>query len=674
MLVYKRDFSFYANGEHSFMKYFIYLGSILFLLQACVYTQKIRSGEMAYERKQFAVAVDLLELEYQKAKDRESKAKTAYLLGESFHMLGDEKLAGEWYNSARSHKYGDIAVYKLAKALKSQEAYGKALAIFLELEKSGFSSADLSAELYACEQSIQWVEERASNAYKVYEHELNSAKLEYGAFPISENILLFSSDRSKIGGSETYKWTGNAFSDLYIYNALNNEIESFDIRINSSDNEGAACLSKDRNELYFTRCSSNAGDDFCKIMYSKRKGKSWTEPIALDFIEDGYNYGHPYLLPKGDILVFSAALADSYGQTDLYYSLNREGVWTKPVNLGAKINTSGSEKFPFYKNDTLYFSSNGLVGMGGLDVFKSVGDFARGWSFPENMEAPINSGADDYAFIIDPFFSATDTILQKGYLSSSRASKNSDDIFAFEYINHLKELDTVGPIADKSLQTIYLNLQVNQRFYPDENPLEGLAFIDLLPDAIIDSIGPKYSERINETDSKGKHIQRIDPDKEFQMLISKVGYISELITINTMDLDSTDLEFTLNREVTLNKIYTDREVLIKDIFYDYDQWSIRDDAKINLNKLVDMLNTNPNIKIVLGSHTDCRGEVDYNLDLSQKRAFSAVGYLIEQGISADRLDAKGYGKLRLAADCNCDECSEAEHQINRRTTFSIVKY
>ena len=97
------------------MKYFIYLGSILFLLQACVYTQKIRSGEMAYERKQFAVAVDLLELEYQKAKDRESKAKTAYLLGESFHMLGDEKLAGEWYNSARSHKYGDIAVYNWRK-------------------------------------------------------------------------------------------------------------------------------------------------------------------------------------------------------------------------------------------------------------------------------------------------------------------------------------------------------------------------------------------------------------------------------------------------------------------------------------------------------------------------------------------------------------------------------
>lgn len=657
------------------MKQVLMIISIFAILSACSYTQKIRSGEVAFERKQYAVATNLLEIDFEKTNEIEKKARYAYLLGESYAILGIHSKAASWYNAARANGYGEQSIYKLAKSLKYLEEYEKAIAIFLELEKTTSYPLLIANEIFECNQAMEWKESEDKNPYRLEVLGFNSAKLEYAAFPYSDHQVLFSSDRSTLQGEDVYNWTGSAYSDLYMYNSLTGEIETMDLMINSPENEGAACFSEDRETIYFTRCTSREGDAFCKLYVSHLKGKNWSEPKQLDFILSGNNYGHPFLAEPGNILLFSADLTDSFGGTDLYYSIYLNGFWGEPVNLGPRINTLGDEKFPSFLLDTLYFASDGHSGMGGLDVFKCAGTVSKGWGEVKNLKAPINSGSDDFAFIIDPFHIPNDSLIFSGYLTSSRNHGNQDDIFKFYFRNKTSDIDINEKTKDEFFGNIILNLQVNQRYYPGGNPLKEIAFIDLLADADVILLQGRDSISIGSSDTKGKFISKLNPDTNYVVKVQKAGYLSASIPINTKLLaQESATSISLNAEVILDKIYANKEVIIPNIFYDFDQWNIREDAKPSLDLIIKKLQDNPDIIIILGSHTDCRGTVEYNEALSGKRAEAAVNYLIENGIDPWRLQSIGYGKSRLANDCNCDNCTEDQHQENRRTTFAIIEH
>lgn len=655
------------------MKILTSLIAFSILLGGCSYTQRIRSGEVAFERKQYAVAADLLEIEFNKANDIEKKARIAYLLGETYSVLGKSTAAGKWYNIARANGYGEQSIFKLALSLKQQQEYEKAIAVLQELEKNTSDPLRVSSELFECKLGIEWLSEVHKNPYTVEPVSFNSAKLEYGAFPFSDHQILFSSDRSTLNGGEIYNWTGNAFSDLYMYNTISEEVEAIDLQINSSDNEGAACFSENREYIYFTRCTSREGDAFCKILESHRKGRNWSEPKILEFVRDGFNYGHPFLASPGNILFFAADLPDSYGGTDLYYSIYLNDEWGEPINLGPKINTLGDEKFPFYLDGILYFASDGHPGMGGLDIFKSEGSPARGWGNVINMEAPLNSGSDDFGYIIDPYFPENDSIAFSGFLTSSRINNNQDDIYRFNFRKIASQTDSIDNVPVIDSLRIMLFVDINQRYYPGGDPLNETAFIDLLPDAEIFIMLSGDTLISGSGGNKGKFSTMLQQDTNYLIKAQKEGYLSSSLLISTHIPDQErGSNVALRAELILDKIYTNKEVIIPNIFYDFDQWAIREDAKPSLDLIADMLKDNPDISIVLGSHTDCRGTEAYNEELSSKRAQSAVEYLIEKGISPLRLSFAGYGKSRLANDCACEECTEEQHQENRRTTFTII--
>jgi len=310
--------------------------------------------------------------------------------------------------------------------------------------------------------------------------------------------------------------------------------------------------------------------------------------------------------------------------------------------------------------DTLYFASEGHRGLGGLDVFKTYFGNNDQWIRPVNLGAPINSGADDFGYFIDTFSTQTVDIAMQGYITSSReGGKGKDDIYRFVKSKpeaSLKEEEDAYLLNVRVLTPVY-----SRRDDPNSEilryaPVEGARLM-------IDQ------EEVN-TDITGRISRKLEMPEEFRIKGEKQGFLS---STRTVDMSEFQVESrTVDVRLILDRIFYGKEVVLDDILYDFEKWDIRDDAKPSLDSLVILLNENAFLRISLSSHTDCRGEDDFNVDLSQKRAQSAVDYLIEKGISPRRLRADGYGETRPKVKCVCAECSEEEHQANRRTAFTIL--
>jgi outer membrane protein OmpA-like peptidoglycan-associated protein len=378
----------------------------------------------------------------------------------------------------------------------------------------------------------------------------------------------------------------------------------------------------------------------------------------MPFNSDKYSTGHPSLTIDGSTMYFISDMPGGYGGTDIYVVYKSGNGWGKPINLGYTINTTTDEMFPFIASDgTLYFSSDGLPGLGGLDVFKSTKNGTE-WTKPENLHAPINSNNDDFAFTID-------AKRNQGYLSSNRSGgKGNDDIYAFvpakaPQVNCLlkgkiTERNTNTPIADATVKLISMSNGMEQSVV---------------------------------TGSDGVYIFDLNPESNYTIYATKKGYFTEVKTLSTIGKNcSSPLEQNLQIDLSISKIpdgpikiiagQDDNSGLplpkINHIYYDFDKADIRPDAQMELDKIVTFMKDNPDMIIELGSHTDSRGKADYNLDLSQRRAASAVAYIVSQGIEQDRISAKGYGESTLVNKCKDGvTCTETEHQQNRRTEFLI---
>lgn len=648
---------------------------LLFNLFACTYTEKIRDGKTAFERKQFTVANQFLKNELKKVKSGTERGNLSFILAETAMQLGNIDQAIENYRIAYDNGYGVDALKGLAFALKQGELYTDAMQTFKDLSIEIGSPYEYRREILNCELAAKWKKE----TYKDFEVELlpvNSSYADYSPVLLNKNNLIFTSDRPTATGDQIYLWTGAGFADLFMADLETGDASPWNVNINTQAHEGTLSFNTERSKAVFTRCSGGKREDaFCKLfMIEKTGGDTWGPAVPVFPELKELNLGHPTLSGDGKYLLLSAKAPEGWGGYDLYSSqLLENGSWSEPALLSRQINTPGNEQFPSLDGDSLYFSSDFLPGMGGLDIFKSFRMENGEWSPPVNMKYPINSGADDFNFTVVHSLNN----LPFGYFTSTRAGGNGrEDIYEFKQLPPNPKKDEIKP-TEKETAIVYqyfLDVFVLEKIFAEpNNPNTPLLGRKPLANANLTTT-ITGSDQEFKTDSTGKIRLSIQPGSNWNFIAGKEGYLNNAASFNSTGLQATPENPVqiVEMEIVLDKVFKNTEIVLDDIYYDLDKWDIRTDAKPTLDKLANTLILNPQIRIQLGSHTDCRGNDAYNQVLSQRRAQSAIEYLIGKGIQPGRMVAKGFGETVPSAVCICSRCTEEEHQKNRRTTFKII--
>lgn len=640
---------------------------LLVLISGCLSLKQARTGRDAYDTKQYSRAIELYEQEISNTKLRkEILREKEYRLAKSYDMLGRYARAKTYFHQAYEHGYGLAALRDLGYAYKKTGDYRSALNCFERLSKKVSSDPRISKEVFTLKSIIK--SETKSALVNVRIHTAASGYNDYAPTLYGSQRLLITSDRTD--DSDPYLWTGNGFSDFYVLGTSGGDFEDPILKIiNSPGNDGSACFNKDGTEVYFTRCheDKNVETTYCMIYVSELKDEYWQEARLLTFQQSGFNYGQPALLENDEVLVFASDMEGSRGGKDLFYSeriyaADSTYVWSQPEPMPQTINTEGEDLFPVGYGDTLYYSSDGLSGYGGLDIYKTYLHSDGYWTAPERLSPPINSSGDDMSYVKDKYAPLPNT----GYFASNREGLGGDDIYAFYPVHNQEEdnptdVDT-SLIAEEPIQVYLAITTYEQGTDRIKSKLGGVSLV----------LGER-SEAVTfgTTDGSGRYITEIEPDGSLMVKARKEGYFSKEERIR-LDGEYVDGE-TINVTLAMEPIRFDTEITLESIYYDYDDWRIRDDARPTLDSLAHILQTNPQLKVRLGSHTDCRGEEGYNLILSQKRAQAAIDYLRNKGVTKRRLKAVGYGESQLIDTCECDTCSEENHQRNRRTTVTFSK-
>jgi len=625
----------------------------------------------AYEAKEYFAAINLFKKAYSKEKEKANKAEIIYRLAECYRYVNDSKQAETWYRKAVSIKYPDPLVQlHLADAMKANGKYDEAIAEYekyaeqVPSDPRGKNGAEASA------MAQKWTDN--PTRYTVEnEVQLNGKEMDFAPSwgAADYKTIYFTSSRSNAAGGATDGWTGQGFTDIYEATIDNkgkwSKPKPLPATINSIYNEGAAVYNADFTQLIFTRCGVAKKKTMgCELYSSKKEGNTWSEPELLPFfpLDEGddstqLTVGHPALSADGKTLVFASDAAGGKGGRDLWASKfdAEKKRWGAPVNL-ASVNTPGNEMYPFIHNDgTLYFASDGHMGMGGLDIFMADAQ-GDSWVNVTNLRAPINSSGDDFAIIFEKD-------QEKGFFSSNRADgKGSDDIYSF-MLPALK-FTLSGTVID----------------FKSRKPIK---------DAVVSIVGTDGSSLETTTDGSGKYALDLAPATSYVITAGKKDYYLNKTGKTTTVGFEEDKNLIADFELDPIAIAID----LPNIYYDLAKWDLRPESKVSLDGLIETLNDNPTIVIELGSHTDTRGSDSDNLSLSQKRAQSVVDYLIENGIEAGRLVAKGYGETTprvidrdmgsfkagsVVTDAfvnrqPTNELKEEAHQLNRRTEFKVLR-
>lgn len=562
--------------------------------------------------------------------------------------------ASKWYGELFALK--DIVVeyeyyYRYAMALKAIGDYEKANEFMQKF--AVLKPEDSRAILF--KQSPNYLEtiEELSGDFELENLDFNSRFSDFGT-SFYKNGIVFASSR---GDGKLYKWNEQPFLDLYYIEGEEGKPEKLSEEINTKFHESSTSFTQDGNTMYFTRNNYFKGKvrksdekvNGLKIYKAQLVDGKWTNIESMPFNNDDYNVAHPALSTDEKRLYFASDMPGTYGKSDLFYvDINEDGTYGDPVNLGETINTEGRENFPFISNNgTLYFSSDGHQGLGGLDVFKSNLDAAK--VSVTNLGKPINSSRDDFEFIIDEN-------TNQGYLTSNRYNgKGDDDIYKFtrEYCTRFIS----GTTVDKRTNAIipYASVVILNE--------KGIEVQNLTSDqnGAFSYEGSCKKQTYKVIASKDEFIQseetfKIDPSKEEDVVLKL------------------NLKQTKNQPLPVGKdLFT--ELKLNPIYFDFDKSNIRPDAEVELQKVIDYLNKYPSVNIDVQSHTDSRASDDYNLSLSQRRNESTINWIIQKGnIDPNRLTGKGYGETQLVNRCtNNVKCSEEEHQQNRRSIFIVTK-
>jgi outer membrane protein OmpA-like peptidoglycan-associated protein len=644
------------------VKNLIFITLLLLAFQSCkTRALLINDGAKAYEQKKFVLASDLLKKEIANENDLYKKIEKLQLLADAFDEM--DQPAGK-VNALQQIKDLDANpqyLFDLALAQKENEEYTSALSSFKTYKALMNDSYYTDPQIKLCEEAISYLPAK-SNIKIANLEQINSSASDYAPRLYKNGAIVFTSARASSVGDLVQPWDNQKSSDLFFANknkGIWEGVENFSEVLNTPLAEGIATFSKNFETVYFTRCDYlDLGNSFCRIFQAEADGDTWYEAGLLSIFSDSVNIGQPHLSADGQRLYFSSDAPFGYGKNDIYFMIKNGAEWSQPYNAGFFINTEKDEVFPTTDSKgNIYFSSNGKTGYGGLDIYKAAPDkfaFAPASLLPY----PINSGADDFSFIFikEAVKGSQDMIIESALFSSSRkGGKGNDDIYKYEKL---------------FINFYVLDLSIIEKKY--ENPLNGESNVlgmQALPGAIVLMKG---QEKISPVDGKLKFI--LEAETDYKILISKTNYFNRSIEFSTKELRSTDsLTITIFKEVALEKIFPEKEIVIENIYYDYDKATLREESLPILDKLVSFFDENQDLKIEIGSHTDSRGSDQYNQDLSQRRAQSVVDYFIAKGVPSAQLSAKGYGESKLINECaNGVECSEEKHQKNRRTTFRVI--
>ncbi len=656
------------------------IGFFSTIILSCNYTIKIKDGKTAFERKQYAFALPMLQKEFERAKTRSERGKLAWMAGESCSKMGQTESANKWYRAAADNQFGSEALRAAAFGLKKTEKYAEAADAFKQLGIEIGSPYEYKKEIANCKIAADWLTQAGRTGVEIAPVAFNSVGNDFGAARFPDGRLVFTSDRAGAMGKENYRWTGQKFMDIFAAEPTAAAAQLFDNQLNTPANEGSPSFNASGNTVFFVRAvaEKKGGDALNKIFVSRRDGEEWDEPEMLDFQKEKVNYVSPAVSADGQMMFFAANDPEGWGGFDLYFTKKKvdEDGWQTPVLLPRNLNTAGDERFPTLDGDTLYFSSDGLAGMGGLDIFKTNRMDKTNWAPPQNLRAPLNSGADDFGILMEKKTNLDKNLIGAGWFTSNRpGGLGGDDIYFFTK----KTPPPLPPVPVDSVkkEVVYrlvLEGYVLEKIFQnaDDPNSKTLGRRPLGGSEVLISFG-KNKKTVTVGDDGFFKID-LEEGMDYQFLGTKTGYLSNSTKFSTRGIarDPAQPTQTFEVEILLDRIFKEKEIVLENIYYDYDKAEIRADAEPTLNRLAEVLQQNPTVKIQLGSHTDCRGIDGYNESLSQKRAESAVNYLISRGIAPERLMAKGYGEGSPAVSCNCPRCTEDEHQANRRTTFKIM--
>jgi peptidoglycan-associated lipoprotein len=639
-----------------------------------------RSADESFNDQQYFLALKKYQKAYSKVKkNKDERERISFQMAECYRLMNNPKRSETAYKRLLTSKLisKQPKIYLFyADALKANGNYEEALKQYEAYKEKVPGDPLIGALISATKDAIDW-QKNPSKYDVILEKKINTRDAEFAPAYADKNFssIIFTSDRDASTGKDIDNWTGQDFTDIFLARkdkkgdwstpAL---LESGGL-IDTKANEGAGQFNRKFLVLYFTRCwNDEKKKNGCAIYKVSRTGvNNWGEPEKIDLGGDSSNvYGHPTVSGDETMIIFSSDVMGGRGGKDLWMAKRKSktGAFGRPENLGSVINTPGDELFPFLRDDsTLYFASNGIPGMGGLDIYRSIRENGH-WTKPENMKYPMNSSSDDFAIV----FNLDEP--EEGYFTSNRpGGKGKDDIYSF----------IIPPVYFTLTGTI-----------TDDRTLQPVA------GAQVSIIGTNGKTAKYTTDERGNYSfnkNQILSNNTYDITVIKKDYFNEKARETTVGVEKSK-DFV--RDIILRPI-PKKPVVLPDILYDLAKWDLKPQFQDSLQGLIETLDANENIVIELASHTDSRDTEERNDVLSQKRAQSVVDYLITRGIDPDRLVAKGYGE-RVPRTLNRDitregytfktgtvltdsvinllpstAIKEAAHALNRRTEFSILR-
>lgn len=644
------------------MKLQLLLPIALIVLFASCANRSLKDARKHCDNYEFAAAATIYE-----AYLKEKADQTVMLsLADCYRQMNQDSAAEYWYAKGISSS-ATTSEDKLhyAEVLRSVGKDEEAKAVYHDHVLTNPGDHYAKTQMRSCDSAAHFRKENIM--YEAFEADFGFGGSCFSAVPLGDQLLV-TAEAPSSDAKAASTWTGRGYLDLYVVSDANSvasvggnnndpankmNITAMKGDVNSALHEGPAVVSPDGKTLFFTRSGFADGKaimadnrtnhlELCKAELS---GENWTNVSSMGFNNVEYSCGHPALANNGQRLYFISDMPGGYGGTDIYFSDFVNGQWNTPENAGGKINTVGDEMFPTVSNlptepEQLYFSSNGMVGAGGLDIFRC----AAGGTTPCNpvrLTAPFNSSGDDFGLVyIDN--------ANEGYFSSDRSTADGiDKVFRFRKME--PQFVVNFSVIDKETQLPVPNTEVD----------------------VFD--GSDNSTKKMMTDNTGHLIFDADSLTGYGFTLRCQDYFCGYISGTTGGFEG-KLHDTTFLVASIERIVLNKAVRLDNIYYDFDKWNIRADAGTELDKLVKIMVDNPGIKIELSSHTDSRGTDPYNMKLSQKRAQSAVDYIVSKGVGKDRIYAKGYGESVPLNKCtNGKKCSDEEFQFNRRTEFKVVE-
>lgn len=631
-------------------------------------TPKLSEADAQFQRGEYydaSVTYKKVYNKLRKKEERPQRGEVAFKMGRCYRLLNMSARASAAFQNALRYEYPDSTThFMLAQALHADGKYAAALRSY---DKYLEFCPDDSLAINCAEgcRTAQEIRARGSR-YVVKQAKLfNSRRADFCPMYLGADCdqIYYTSTTEKATGDKKSEITGMKNADVFF--SKKNEKgewerpEPVEGELNTEFDEGIVAFSPDAQTMYLTKARRELNAPTSVEIYtSTRSDAKWSAPVKFEITADTLStFGHPAVSPDGEYLYFVSDMPGGYGGKDIWRISLKERQGSL-VNLGPDINTEGNDDFPYVRSDgSLYFSSDGHPGMGGLDIFRAtaVGDPADLRWKVENMGFPINSAGDDFGITIGKG--------EDGFFSSNRGdARGFDHIYSFEY--DPVRITIEGLVMDK-----------------DEEPVKN---------AIIRIVGNDGSNQKEVARDDGSFSFALQRGVKYVMLAGAKGYLNqkqEFASDSTMEDANYWVEFILPS--------ISKPSVVENIFYDYDKADLRSESKTALNELIAVLHDNPNVTIEMASHTDRWGSDAYNINLSERRAKSVVDYLVENGISRDRLQPHGYGKSRPKTVTKriarlypqfkegdilteefiktlSEEDQQAADQINRRTEFSVL--